>query len=144
MVKVTLHVGMGTFKPVTVEEVSDHKMDSEWYEISPEAAEQVTLAKQQGRRIIAVGTTSVRTLESAWDSENNSLTPGCRWTDIFITPGYNFKVVEALLTNFHLPCSTLIMLISALAGKGNVLAAYDKAVAEKFRFYSYGDCMFIS
>lgn len=141
--RVTLHVGMGTFKPVSAEEVADHKMDSEWFEITTETAAIVTLAKAQGRRIIAVGTTSVRTLESAWNTEENKLDSGCRWTEIFITPGYKFKAVDALLTNFHLPCSTLIMLISAMAGRENVLAAYEKAVSEKFRFYSYGDCMFI-
>jgi S-adenosylmethionine:tRNA ribosyltransferase-isomerase len=140
---VTLHVGLGTFKPVTAEEVTDHRMESEWYEISSEVAEAVNSAKSEGRRIIAVGTTCVRTLESAWNQEKGELTPGTAWTDIFIYPGYRFKVVDALLTNFHLPCSTLIMLVSALAGREKILSAYQEAVEEKYRFYSYGDCMFI-
>jgi S-adenosylmethionine:tRNA ribosyltransferase-isomerase len=139
---VTLHVGMGTFKPVTATEITDHKMDSEWFEISAEAAETINSARPEGR-IIAVGTTSVRTLESAWDEEAGGVKAGARWTDIFIYPGYSYSAVDSLITNFHLPKSTLIMLISALAGQEKIRAAYAEAVREKYRFYSYGDCMLI-
>ena len=141
--RITLHVGMGTFKPVNVENVKDHTMEAEWYEISQDAANLINEGKTSSR-VIAVGTTSVRTLESAWNDSAQGIVPGSGWTDIFITPGYRFKAVDSLLTNFHLPCSTLIMLVSALAGRDNILNAYRHAVESAYRFYSYGDCMFIN
>jgi S-adenosylmethionine:tRNA ribosyltransferase-isomerase len=140
---ITLHVGIGTFKPVTAEDVAEHTMEAEWFEIGKDAAEKINSAHRDGR-IVAVGTTSVRTLESAWDSDSNGVAPGNQWTRLFITPGYQFKLVDALLTNFHLPRSTLIMLVSALAGRDQVMQAYQHAVNKQYRFYSYGDCMFIS
>lgn len=140
--EVTLHVGLGTFRPVKVENVSDHHMHSEFYMISKEAADKINKAKKEGHRIIAVGTTSTRTLESAAD-ENGVLKETSGWTDIFIYPGYRFKVIDALVTNFHLPESTLVMLVSALAGREHVLGAYKQAVEEKYRFFSFGDAMFI-
>lgn len=141
--EVTLHVGLGTFRPVKVEQVTDHHMHSEYYEITQEAADQINAAKKNGGRIICVGTTSCRTLESAAD-KNGFLKPCSGWTDIFIYPGYTFRVMDALITNFHLPESTLLMLVSAFAGRENVLAAYEKAVKERFRFFSFGDVTFIS
>lgn len=141
--EITLHVGIGTFKPVTAEDVTEHKMEAEWFEISEDSAALINKARENGR-VVAVGTTSVRTLESAWDEERQRVQAGTRWTRLFITPGYRFNVAGALLTNFHLPKSTLIMLVSALSSRERVLAAYKHAVAEKYRFYSYGDCMFIS
>jgi len=141
--EITLHVGIGTFKPVTADDVVDHQMEKEWFEISPESAAKINGGIAEGR-IVAVGTTSVRTLESAWDEKLGGVAAGNQWTQLFITPGYQFKVVDALLTNFHLPRSTLIMLVSALAGRENVLAAYHHAVAQRYRFYSYGDCMIVS
>ncbi len=139
---VTLHVGLGTFRPVKEEEIEAHPMHSEFCIIPPETAEAVTEAKRQGRRVIAVGTTSCRTLES-FAQEDGSL-PACSgWTDIFIYPGYRFKCIDALITNFHLPESTLIMLVSALAGRERVLEAYKEAVRERYRFFSFGDAMFI-
>lgn len=141
--EVTLHVGLGTFRPVKVENVTDHHMHSEYYEITKEAADTINEVKQAGGRIICVGTTSCRTLESAAD-ESGHLTPCSGWTDIFIYPGYQFKLMDALITNFHLPESTLLMLVSAFAGREHVLAAYEKAVKEKFRFFSFGDAMLIS
>lgn len=139
---VTLHVGLGTFRPVKEENILEHHMHSEHYQISQEAAEKINEAKARGGRIICVGTTSARTLESAAD-ENGYLRACSGDTEIFIYPGYRFKVLNCLLTNFHLPESTLIMLVSALAGRENVLAAYGEAVKERYRFFSFGDCMFI-
>lgn len=140
--EVTLHVGLGTFRPVKVENVLDHHMHSEFYMISQEAADMINVTKDNGGRVISVGTTSTRTLESAAD-ENGRLTAKSGWTEIFIYPGYKFKVIDALITNFHLPESTLVMLVSALAGREHVLAAYAKAVEEKYRFFSFGDAMLI-
>lgn len=138
----TLHVGLGTFRPVKVEDIESHLMHSEFYMIDSENAELINNAKKCGKRIIAVGTTSCRTLETLGD-ENGRIKPSSGWTDIFIYPGYRFKVVEALITNFHLPESTLIMLVSALAGKDRVMEAYKVAINEKYRFFSFGDAMFI-
>lgn len=142
VVFITLHVGLGTFRPVKVEDVEKHEMHAEYYILKDEAAEKINRCKQQGGKIVAVGTTSIRTLESAAD-ENGFVTPGSGWTDIFIYPGYSFKIVNALITNFHLPESTLVMLVSALAGRENILKAYEIAVQERYRFYSFGDAMFI-
>ncbi|WP_457677523.1 tRNA preQ1(34) S-adenosylmethionine ribosyltransferase-isomerase QueA [Thermovibrio sp.] len=139
---ITLHVGPGTFKPVKVEEVEKHQMDYETYTVPPETALEVNRAKEEGRRVIAVGTTVVRTLESASD-EKGRLKSGEGRTNLFIYPGYKFKVVDALITNFHLPRSTLIMLVCAFGGKERVLNAYKEAVKEDYRFYSFGDAMFI-
>ncbi|WP_027308045.1 tRNA preQ1(34) S-adenosylmethionine ribosyltransferase-isomerase QueA [Caloramator sp. ALD01] len=138
----TLHVGLGTFRPVKVENIEEHKMHSEFYMIDEENAKIINNTKKNGKRIIAVGTTSCRTLETASD-ENGYVKPQSGWTDIFIYPGYNFKCVDCLITNFHLPESTLIMLVSALAGREKVLNAYNTAVKEKYRFFSFGDAMFI-
>lgn len=140
--EITLHVGLGTFRPVKTEKVEEHEMHSEYYEISEEAAELINSTRKAGGRIIAVGTTSVRTLESA-AAEDGSLKACSGWTEIFIYPGYRFKLIDALITNFHLPKSTLIMLVSALAGRENVLAAYEEAVRERYRFFSFGDAMLI-
>ena len=140
--EVTLHVGLGTFRPVKAEEVTDHHMHSEFYRISAEAAEKVNRAKREGHRVISVGTTSTRTLESAAD-ENGFLREKSGWTDIFIYPGYEFRVIDGLITNFHLPQSTLIMLVSALAGREHVLDAYREAVRERYRFFSFGDAMLV-
>ena len=140
--EVTLHVGLGTFRPVKVENVLEHHMHSEFYRIEQEAADIINTAKESGHRIISVGTTSTRTLESAAD-ENGRLTAKSGWTDIFIYPGYQFKVIDGLITNFHLPQSTLVMLVSALAGREHVLAAYQKVVVERYRFFSFGDAMLI-
>jgi S-adenosylmethionine:tRNA ribosyltransferase-isomerase len=142
LARITLHVGIGTFRPVTAELAEEHRMEAERYEISPEAAALITGARPGGR-IFAVGTTSVRTLESAWDDEINGIRAGSAWTSLYIRPGYAFRAVDALLTNFHLPKSTLLMLVSAFAGRERVLAAYAEAVREGYRFYSYGDCMVI-
>lgn len=139
---ITLHVGLGTFRPVKVENVIDHNMHSEYYFVDQEEVNKINKAKAQGYRVVAVGTTSSRTLESIAD-EQGILHEGSGWTDIFIYPGYNFKVVDALITNFHLPESTLIMLVSALAGREFVLKAYEEAVEEGYRFFSFGDAMFI-
>jgi len=139
---VTLHVGLGTFRPVKVENLAEHHMHSEYYQVSGEAAEKINRAKESGHRVICVGTTSCRTVESACD-ENGHLEAGCGDTDIFIYPGYRFKVLDALITNFHLPESTLVMLVSALAGREHVLSAYEEAVREKYRFFSFGDAMLI-
>lgn len=140
--EVTLHVGLGTFRPVKVEDVTQHHMHSEFYRIEEEAAQVINETKKNGGRIISVGTTSCRTLESAAD-EQGRLRAGSGWTDIFIYPGYSFKLVDALITNFHLPESTLVMLVSALAGKDHIMAAYEEAVKERYRFFSFGDAMFI-
>lgn len=140
--RVTLHVGLGTFRPVKVDDVENHHMHSEFYMIDEDAAEKINRAKENGKRVICVGTTSCRTIESAAD-ENGRLKPCSGWTEIFIYPGYQFKILDCLITNFHLPESTLIMLVSALAGKEHVLAAYEEAVKERYRFFSFGDAMFI-
>lgn len=139
---VTLHVGLGTFRPVKVDNVLEHHMHSEYYEITKEAADTINAAKQRGNKVICVGTTSCRTIESAAD-KNGHLEPKCDNTEIFIYPGYRFKVLDELITNFHLPESTLVMLVSALAGKENVLNAYEEAIKERYRFFSFGDAMFI-
>lgn len=139
---VTLHVGLGTFRPVKVENILEHHMHSEYYEITKEVADTINKTKAEGGRIICVGTTSCRTIESASDA--NGMLHACSGnTEIFIYPGYQFKILDALITNFHLPESTLVMLVSALAGKENVLHAYELAVEEKYRFFSFGDAMFI-
>ena len=140
--EVTLHVGLGTFRPVKETDVLKHHMHSEFFQITKEAADLINQTKENGGRIISVGTTSTRTLESAAD-EHRHLTENSGWTDIFIYPGYQFKVIDGLITNFHLPESTLVMLVSALAGREHVLAAYEEAVREKYRFFSFGDAMFI-
>ncbi len=140
--EVTLHVGLGTFRPVKETDVLRHHMHSEFFQITKEAADLINQTKENGGRIISVGTTSTRTLESAAD-EHGHLTEKSGWTDIFIYPGYQFKVIDGLITNFHLPESTLVMLVSALAGREHVLAAYEEAVREKYRFFSFGDAMFI-
>ncbi|HUF18973.1 MAG TPA: S-adenosylmethionine:tRNA ribosyltransferase-isomerase, partial [Thermoanaerobaculia bacterium] len=143
IVTLTLHVGLGTFKPVKADDVRDHRMESEWYEISEEASTAINEAKREGRRIIAVGTTTVRALESAARQSTGIITPGARDTSIFITPGFEFQVVDSLLTNFHLPESTLLMLVSAFAGVETIRSVYRAAIEERYLFYSYGDCMFI-
>ena len=141
---VTLHVGWGTFRPVKDDDITEHKMHAEYYEISPEAANTIRSAKAEGRRIISVGTTAVRLLEHAASLSPDGLPrAGSGWADIFITPGYRFKVVDALITNFHLPRSTLLMLVSALADRDIMLSAYAEAVEREYRFYSFGDAMFI-
>ncbi len=140
--EVTLHVGLGTFRPVKESDVLKHHMHSEFYRITQEEADKINKAKKEGHRVISVGTTSTRTLESAAD-ENGFLTEKSGWTEIFIYPGYQFKVIDALITNFHLPESTLVMLVSALAGREHVLNAYKIAVEEKYRFFSFGDAMLI-
>ena len=139
---VTLHVGLGTFRPVKEDDITDHDMHSEYCVISQETADLINRTKAAGGRIICVGTTSCRTLES-WAAEDGHMEARAGWTNIFIYPGYQFKVLDALITNFHLPESTLIMLVSALAGREQVLAAYEEAVREKYRFFSFGDAMFI-
>ena len=139
---VTLHVGLGTFRPVKVEDVTDHHMHSEFYIVEPEQAELINRVKKEGGKIVAVGTTSCRTLESATD-ENGILKAVSGWTDIFIYPGYPFKMIDRLITDFHLPESTLMMLVSALAGKDKIMAAYEEAVKERYRFFSFGDAMLI-
>ena len=140
--KVTLHVGLGTFRPVKVDEITDHHMHSEFYQIDEEAADKINRAKANGKRVVCVGTTSCRTVESAAD-ENGELAACSGWTEIFIYPGYRFKVLDCLITNFHLPESTLIMLVSALAGRKKVLEAYEEAVRERYRFFSFGDAMLV-
>lgn len=139
---VTLHVGLGTFRPVKEDEIADHEMHSEYCVIPQETADIINETKKNGGRVICVGTTSCRTLES-WANEDGTMTATGGWTNIFIYPGYRFKVMDALVTNFHLPESTLIMLVSALAGREHILAAYKEAVKERYRFFSFGDAMFI-
>ena len=139
---VTLHVGLGTFRPVKVEDVTQHHMHSEFYVVEEDQAKLINDTKAAGGRVIAVGTTSCRTLESA-TGEDGSLKAGSGWTEIFIYPGYRFKMIDGLITNFHLPESTLVMLVSALAGKEHIMAAYEEAVREKYRFFSFGDAMMI-
>lgn len=141
--EVTLHVGLGTFRPVKETDVLKHHMHSEFYRIEQSEADKINRAKREGHRVIAVGTTSTRTLEAASD-EQGFLRETSGWTEIFIYPGYRFKVIDALITNFHLPESTLVMLVSALAGREHVLAAYETAVKERYRFFSFGDAMFIT
>lgn len=140
--RVTLHVGLGTFRPVKVDEITDHHMHSEFFQIEEEAATKINRAKDTGKKVICVGTTSCRTVESAAD-ETGHLKACSGWTEIFIYPGYQFKVLDSLITNFHLPESTLVMLVSALAGREHVLAAYEEAVKECYRFFSFGDAMLI-
>ena len=140
--RVTLHVGLGTFRPVKVEEITEHHMHSEFFQIDEEAARKINHAKDSGKRVICVGTTSCRTIESAAD-ETGHLKACSGWTEIFIYPGYQFKILDCLITNFHLPESTLIMLVSAQAGREHVLAAYEEAVKERYRFFSFGDAMLI-
>ena len=140
---VTLHVGLGTFRPVKEEDITDHDMHSEYCVISQETADLINRTKQKGGRVICVGTTSCRTIES-WANEDGTMEARAGWTNIFIYPGYRFKVLDGLITNFHLPESTLIMLVSALAGREHVLAAYEEAVRQRYRFFSFGDAMFIS
>ena len=140
--RVTLHVGLGTFRPVKVEDVTQHHMHSEYYQVTQEAADIINDTKKRGGRVIAVGTTSTRTLESVADEDGTMHTAG-GWTEIFIYPGYKFKCIDALITNFHLPESTLLMLVSALAGKEHIMHAYEAAVQERYRFFSFGDAMFI-
>lgn len=139
---VTLHVGLGTFRPVKADNILEHHMHSEYYQVSEEAAEKINRAKERGGRVVCVGTTSCRTVESA-AAQDGHVEAGCGNTEIFIYPGYRFKVLDALITNFHLPESTLVMLVSALAGRENVLAAYEEAIREKYRFFSFGDAMLI-
>ena len=141
--EVTLHVGLGTFQPVRTELVEDHHLHSEAYSISEEAAEKINRARSESRRIVAVGTTTVRTLEYAALQGTGEIQAASGEANLFIYPGYKFQVVQALLTNFHLPQSTLLMLVCALGGKENVMRAYEHAVRERYRFYSYGDCMFV-
>ena len=139
---VTLHVGLGTFRPVKAEKIEEHEMHSEFCMVPKETAETIMETKKSGGRIVAVGTTSCRTLES-FTNDDGIIKESSGWTNIFIYPGYKFKCIDALITNFHLPESTLIMLVSALAGRENVLRAYDEAVREKYRFFSFGDAMMI-
>ena len=141
--RVTLHVGLGTFRPVKVENILEHHMHSEFYQIDEEAAEKINKAKENGNRVVCVGTTSCRTIESAADT-NGRLSATSGWTDIFIYPGYKFKILDNLITNFHLPESTLVMLVSALAGREHVLSAYQQAIEERYRFFSFGDAMMIT
>ncbi|WP_405174868.1 tRNA preQ1(34) S-adenosylmethionine ribosyltransferase-isomerase QueA [Paenibacillus sp. FSL H8-0261] len=141
---ITLHVGLGTFRPMSVEKVEEHVMHSEYFVMSQETADTINATKEQGGRVIAVGTTSCRTLETVGrQCEGGPLVECSGWTDIFIYPGYKFSVVNALITNFHLPKSTLVMLVSALAGREHILAAYEEAIEQKYRFFSFGDAMFI-
>ena len=141
--RVTLHVGLGTFRPVKVENILDHHMHSEFYVVTQEAADMINNTRKNGGRVIAVGTTSTRTLESV-ALEDGTIPAKSGWTEIFIYPGYKFKAIDCLITNFHLPESTLVMLVSALAGREHVLHAYEVAVQEKYRFFSFGDAMFIA
>ena len=141
LAKVLLHVGLGTFRPVKEDDLENHKMHSEYYELTKTAAEQINTAKRNGNRVIAVGTTSCRVIETL--GANGQVTPGSGWTDIFIKPGYEFEILDGLITNFHLPESTLLMLISALMGKDEVLRVYAEAIAQQYRFFSFGDAMLI-
>lgn len=141
---VTLNIGLGTFRPVSVENIEDHVMHKEFYTITPEAADAINKAKAAGRRIVSVGTTAVRTLEAAATAGNGIIKPGAAWTDIFIYPGYKFKMIDALVTNFHLPQSTLLMLVSTLSTREIMLKTYEEAVKRKYRFFSFGDAMFIT
>ena len=140
--EVTLHVGLGTFRPVKEENVLEHEMHSEYYQVTEEAAEKINKAKRNGHRVFSVGTTSTRTIETVAEADG-TMKAASGWTQIFIYPGYKFKVIDGLITNFHLPKSTLIMLVSALAGREHVLNAYEEAVREKYRFFSFGDAMLL-
>jgi len=142
IIYLTLHVGLGTFRPVKVEDVNDHIMHSEFYDVSKEAADAINKIKEKGGRIIPIGTTSIRTLETISD-DNGRIKEGSGWTDIFIYPGYKFKIADGLVTNFHLPESTLMMLVSAIAGKDFIFRAYEEAIKNQYRFFSFGDAMFI-
>lgn len=143
LVYLTLHVGLGTFRPVSVDNIAEHQMHSEFYRLTEDAAAQLNEVRQNGGKIIAVGTTSIRTLETIGTKFNGEIKADSGWTDIFITPGYEFKVVQAFSTNFHLPKSTLVMLVSAFAGRDQTLAAYHHAIEERYRFFSFGDAMFV-
>ena len=143
IVPVTLHVGLGTFRPVSVDSLEDHKMHSEYYNVSKETADMIEATKKAGKRVIAVGTTSIRTLETVARDNDGHVVPGSGWTDIFISPGYEFRVVDAFVTNFHLPKSTLVMLVSAYLGREFTLEAYQHAIKERYRFFSFGDAMFV-
>lgn len=140
---ITLHVGLGTFRPVSVENLAEHKMHSEYYQLTEESAAIINTAKDAGHRVVAVGTTSIRTLETIASQTNGRVIAQSGWTDIFISPGYTFKLVDAFITNFHLPKSTLVMLVSAFAGREFVLEAYQHAIANRYRFFSFGDAMFV-
>jgi S-adenosylmethionine:tRNA ribosyltransferase-isomerase len=143
IIYLTLHVGRGTFEPIRASKVEKHKMDSEFYSISSDAAQKINQARSEKRRVISVGTTTTRTLESAFDFDQDGIVSGSNWSDIFIYPGYKFKVVDVLITNFHLPQSTPLMLAAAFAGKDFLFRAYQEAIREKYRFYSFGDAMMI-
>ena len=143
IVYLTLHVGLGTFRPVSVDDIASHEMHSEFYQLTDEAAQTLNEVRSNGGKIVAVGTTSVRTLETIGTKFDGEIKADSGWTKIFISPGYSFKVVQGIITNFHLPKSTLVMLVSAYAGRDNVLSAYEHAVKEKYRFFSFGDAMFI-
>lgn len=140
---ITLHVGLGTFRPVSVDTIEDHTMHAEYYDVTEEAATTINRAKERGGKVIAVGTTSTRTLETIASEHDGKIVPSSGWTSIFIYPGYAFKIVDGLLTNFHLPKSTLLMLISAIASREHILAAYEEAIEKEYRFFSFGDAMFI-
>ncbi len=142
LAKLTLHVGLGTFRPVQVEDIEEHQMHAEYYTVTQECADTINAARQDGKRVFAVGTTSARTLETV-AAEDGTVPVASGWTDIFIYPGYRFKVMDGLITNFHLPKSTLVMLVSAFAGREHVLAAYHEAIEQRYRFYSFGDAMLI-
>ncbi len=143
LVYLTLHVGLGTFRPVSVENIEDHKMHSEFYRFSQEAADTLNEVRKNGGRIIATGTTSIRTLETIGTKFDGEIKPSSGWTDIFIKPGYQWRVVDAFITNFHLPKSTLVMLVASFTGRENILNAYKHAIQERYRFFSFGDAMFI-
>ena len=143
IVPVTLHVGLGTFRPVSVDSLEDHKMHSEYYNVSKETADMIEATKKAGKRVIAVGTTSIRTLETVARDNDGHVVPASGWTDTFISPGYEFRVVDAFVTNFHLPKSTLVMLVSAYLGREFTLEAYQHAIEERYRFFSFGDAMFV-
>ncbi|MEC2303866.1 MULTISPECIES: tRNA preQ1(34) S-adenosylmethionine ribosyltransferase-isomerase QueA [Heyndrickxia] len=143
IVYITLHVGLGTFRPVNEENIENHDMHAEFYQVSEEAARTITEVKENGGRVVSVGTTSTRTLETVASAHDGKIVASSGWTDIFIYPGYQYKAIDALITNFHLPKSTLIMMVSALAGRENILHAYETAVKEKYRFFSFGDAMLI-
>ena len=143
LVYLTLHVGLGTFRPVSVDKIEEHHMHSEFYRLTEEAAERLNQVRKNGGKIVAVGTTSIRTLETIGTKFNGEIKADSGWTHIFITPGYEFKVVEAFSTNFHLPKSTLVMLVSAFAGRELTLSAYQHAIDERYRFFSFGDAMFV-
>ena len=143
LVYLTLHVGLGTFRPVSVDKIEDHHMHSEFYRLTEDAAKRLNQVRENGGKIVAVGTTSIRTLETIGTKFNGEIKADSGWTEIFITPGYEFKVVQAFSTNFHLPKSTLVMLVSAFAGRELILSAYQHAIDECYRFFSFGDAMFV-